>query len=206
MEIPLGQAKRLAFSQKFRLDKQNVARFHGNSSWASKTSHVFAENSFERAKRDTFSRKFHFGKENAARFYRKFVWTSKTSYVFMEIPLGQAKRRAFSQEFRLNERNATRFREKSILASKTWRIFRRNFVLARKTARGNACFLRGGRFRRAVEVKIYSADKTCLRFHGNALRKWARSVLAVWLPAGSQNDRRHDCRLRGFGSLNHRFP
>ena len=143
------------------------------------------------AKRGTFSWEFHFCKENVARFYRNSVWTSKTWRIFAEISFGQAKCGTFSQKFRLDEQNVARFHE--------------NSVWVRKTARGNACFLRGGRFRRVVEVKIYSADKTCLRFHGNALRKWARSVLTAWLPAGSQNDRRHDCRLRGFESLNHRF-
>ena len=103
--ISSEQAKCGVFSQKFRLDKQNAARFHGNSSWANKTSRVFTEISFGQAKRGAFSRKFHFGKQNAAHFYGNFVWTSKTSHVFMEIPLGQAKRRAFSQKFRLGKEN-----------------------------------------------------------------------------------------------------
>ena len=72
-EIPFGQVKRGVFSQEFRLDEQNAARFCGNFVWTSKMPRVFAEISFEQGKRGTFSQEFRLDEQNVARFHGNFV-------------------------------------------------------------------------------------------------------------------------------------
>ena len=105
MEIPLGQAKRRAFLQKFHLDEQNATRFRGNSILTRKTRHVFMEIPFGQGKRRTFSRKFRLDEQNAARFHGNSSWASKTRRIFTKILFRQGKRRAFSRKFRLGKEN-----------------------------------------------------------------------------------------------------